>query len=103
MSLNNPFQVPEVPPPPVKPPERLSVAVLYVPEGDLHDIYPHLAARVRDLRLDAEMTQRELAKKVGVTRGAIGNFETQAQGLSVPNLCRLAAALGQEVCELLKA
>lgn len=102
MSLNNPFRVPELPPPVVRPPVRVSAASLYVPEGDLHDIYPLLAARVRDLRLDAEMTQRELAKKVGVSRGAIGNFETQAQGLSVPNLCRLAAALGQDVCELLK-
>lgn len=103
MPLNNPFQVPEPPPPVVKPPVKVSAASLYVPEGDIHDIYPNLAARVRDLRLDAEMTQRELALKVGVTRGAIGNFEIQAQGLSAPNLCRLAAALGQEVCELLKA
>lgn len=50
--------------------------------------------RIKEARLRAGLTQEELAKMVGVTKGSIANYET---GVSVPKvecLYPLMAALG---------
>ena len=42
-----------------------------------------IANRLKQARLMKNLTQEELAKQVGVTKGAIGNYET---GVSFPKL-----------------
>lgn len=44
--------------------------------------YSDIAARMRDIRLDARLTQKEMAKLVGMTAGSIGALEN---GLYSPN------------------
>lgn len=47
-----------------------------------------LSARIRELRLDAEMPQSELADRSGMHRPVICRIE---RGVHVPGLCTLAA------------
>lgn len=44
--------------------------------------YTDIAARMRDIRLDARLTQKEMAKLVGMTAGSVGALEN---GLYSPN------------------
>lgn len=44
--------------------------------------YTDIAQRLRDIRLDARLTQKEMAKLVGLTPGSIGAMEN---GLYTPN------------------
>lgn len=44
--------------------------------------YSDIAARMRDIRLDARLTQKEMAKLVGMTAGSVGALEN---GLYSPN------------------
>ena len=53
-----------------------------------------IGEKISELRRKAELTQRDLALKIGVTRSAVGNYE---QGVSFPRedvLYRLFDALG---------
>lgn len=47
------------------------------------------------------MTQAKLAKLVGVSRAAISALESGQQGVSIPTLCLIAAALELNPGELL--
>lgn len=61
-----------------------------------------LPRRLREARKKAGLTQAELAKRAGITQGAISGFE---QGTTRPNLETLAAvsvALGITVASLLE-
>lgn len=52
-----------------------------------------IGKKIHELRKQQDMTQRELAKKIGVTPSAVGNYE---QGVSFPReeiLYRLFSAL----------
>lgn len=44
--------------------------------------YSDIAKRLKDIRLDARLTQREMAEIVGLTPGAVGAMEN---GLYTPN------------------
>lgn len=44
--------------------------------------YSDIAQRLRDIRLDARLTQKEMAKLVGLTPGSVGALEN---GLYTPN------------------
>ena len=45
-----------------------------------------IGSRIKELRESANLTQEQLAKKVGVTKSAIGNYE---QNISIPKECVL--------------
>lgn len=61
----------------------------------------HVGARLRSLRLDAELSQAELAARAGTHRPIIGRLE---RGLHVPELdvlARMARALDVDVLTVL--
>ena len=54
-----------------------------------------LALLVREMREDAELTQTELARKIGTTQSVIARLEdAEYKGQSLPMLERIAAACG---------
>lgn len=59
-----------------------------------------IGKKIHELRVKQDMTQRELAQKIGVTPSAVGNYE---QGISFPReeiLYRLFSALNCSPNEL---
>lgn len=62
--------------------------------------YP-FGERLRQLRKERDLTQDDLAALIGVTRGAIGHFETGTRGISVADAAKLAKALGVTLEELI--
>ena len=56
--------------------------------------------RLQALRLQAGMTQEELANEIGVTVESISNIERGVYGPKFDNLEKLAAALDVQVMEL---
>ena len=54
-----------------------------------------LAARLRVLRLAADLTQAGLAARAGVSRASLRRFEATGQ-IALESLVRLALALGRE-------
>jgi transcriptional regulator with XRE-family HTH domain len=74
----------------------------------LSDIANRLADHVKQLRIEAGLTQAELAARAGVTVETVARLERVLRGRSSANsnpsletLVRLASALGVEVAELL--
>lgn len=74
----------------------------------MSDIANRLADHVKQLRLEAGLTQAELAARAGVTVETVARLERVLRGRSSANsnpsletLVRLASALGVEVSELL--
>ncbi|HEX6764315.1 MAG TPA: helix-turn-helix transcriptional regulator [Polyangiaceae bacterium] len=74
----------------------------------MSDIANRLADHVKQLRLEAGLTQAELAARAGVTVETVARLERVLRGRSSANsnpsletLVRLASALGVEVAELL--
>ena len=58
--------------------------------------------RIREIRKERGMTQKELAQVVGVDQSAVAQWETGASGPHRNKLPKLAKALGCTVDELLK-
>ncbi|MFN8531848.1 MAG: helix-turn-helix transcriptional regulator, partial [Anaerolineae bacterium] len=56
-----------------------------------------LGERVRRARMDAGITQGQLAKTLGVSQGVISNVENGVSTLDVPDLPTWAAALGKPI------
>lgn len=54
-----------------------------------------LAARLRSLRLQRNITQAQLARQAGISRPTLGALETRGQG-TVENLVRVMYSLGRE-------
>ena len=50
--------------------------------------------RLKDARLKKGMTQEELASAVGVSKGAIGNYESEVSSPKEPILIKLMKVLG---------
>ena len=59
------------------------------------------AVRLRTLRLNKNLTQAALAKKVGVTRGYLARLEMGRHDPPLSRLRKLAKALGVPLAELL--
>lgn len=57
--------------------------------------------KIRKLRVEQHLTQQELADKIGVTRGAISQYENGRIFPCIPLLPKLAQALNCTVYELL--
>ena len=60
-----------------------------------------VASRIREARRALGLTQEELAHRVGVSRSAIAQWETDRTGKVRGNLARVAAVLGVSVGYLL--
>ena len=52
-----------------------------------------IGQRLKEARIACHMTQEDLAKKVGVTKGAIGNYETEVSSPKEQILIRLMEVL----------
>lgn len=63
----------------------------------------HFKNRIRELRIEAGLTQKELAEKVGVSRNAISEFELQHMQPRLMTAYFLAWALGVSLLELSEA
>lgn len=62
-----------------------------------------LSLRVQKLRLDAGLTQRQLADRLRTTPGYVGGIETHPNfDPKVSTLRKIAVALGVDVIELLR-
>jgi transcriptional regulator with XRE-family HTH domain len=59
-----------------------------------------LGARLRDLRVQAGISQEELAARAGVHRTYLGGIERGERNPSVANLHKLAQALGVDLATL---
>ena len=59
------------------------------------------ARNLRFFRMNLELTQEELAKRIGATRTAIANYESGRSEPSFEALCVLARELGVELDQLL--
>lgn len=57
--------------------------------------------RLARLRQDVELTQQDLAKRVGLSRTSVTNIEKGRQQVTLETLYRLAGALGKPPEELL--
>ncbi len=75
----------------------------------MNEIAIRLAERVRQLRLETQLTQAELASRAGVTVETVARLERVLRGRSSANanpsletLARLADALDVEVADLLR-
>ncbi len=60
-----------------------------------------IARRLKNARLDAGLTQREAADKLGITYQAISNYERGINGVDIHTLSRLCAAYGIKVVDFL--
>src|SRR5262247_1903421 len=94
------------PPTASRPPRGKSMVVPALPKAS--ELALRLADQVRQLRLEAGLTQAELAARAGVTVETVARLERVLRGRSSANsnpsletLVRLASALGVEVAELL--
>lgn len=56
-----------------------------------------LAERIRRARREAEITQGELASRLGLSQGVISNVETGVSTIDAPDLPQWAAALGKPI------
>lgn len=64
-------------------------------------LYIELGKRLKRLRLEAKMTQGQLADRVGVLRTSITNMESGKQKPPLSTLYSLCLELGVEIVELL--
>lgn len=60
-----------------------------------------LGKRIRTARRAANLTGPELARRVGVTHGAVSQYETGRSGVSLDVLRRIAGATGVDLAELM--
>lgn len=64
-------------------------------------LHEAVGARIRELREAAQLTQRQLADSVGLTRSSIANIEAGRQGdIGITMLAKLADALDTTVAGL---
>lgn len=70
-------------------------------ETGVEPIFEGVASRIRDARRSLGLTQEELARRIGVSRSAIAQWETDRTGQVRANLARVAVVLGVSVGYLL--
>ncbi len=68
---------------------------------DAGDIQRRFGQRVRELRLEKELTQEDLAFESGMDRTYINSIEQGRRNVSLVNIVRIAEALKIEPGELL--
>ena len=67
----------------------------------MDDLYSQFGRQFRTARRDAQLTQQEVAERVGLTRTSITNIERGIQHISLHQLYLLAAAVGLHPAQLL--
>lgn len=60
-----------------------------------------LADNISQVRIEKEITQRDLAKMIGVATGTIGSYESYRTIPNIVTLTRIALALGVDVQDLI--
>jgi transcriptional regulator with XRE-family HTH domain len=65
------------------------------------EIIPGLAARLKEVRERADLTQQQAADAAGTYQATIGRFETEKRVPTLDQLYKLAKAYGVTVCALL--
>jgi transcriptional regulator with XRE-family HTH domain len=63
--------------------------------ANILDIKQRLAYRIRSRRREAKISQKELAKRSGVSFGSVKRFESLGE-ISLTSLLRIAVVLGYE-------
>lgn len=61
-----------------------------------------LGSRLRELRVDADFTQREIAEKVGTLPGRISDYETGRHEPTLTTLRKYGAVFAMSLAELLE-
>lgn len=67
----------------------------------MDDLYAQFGRQLRVARREAELTQQEVAARVGLTRTSVTNIEHGIQHISLRQLYLLAAAVGLHPAQLL--
>lgn len=61
-----------------------------------------MKTRIKDLRIDNDFTQAQVAEKIGITQRKYSYLETEIQALTDELICRLAALYDVSADYLLK-
>jgi transcriptional regulator with XRE-family HTH domain len=64
-----------------------------------HPIYDYISIRILQFRKAANLSQLELAEKVGLTRTSIVNMEAGRQRMPIHTLVNIAEALGRNITD----
>lgn len=62
----------------------------------------HLAALLRQIRVEAELTQSQLADKIGETQSYVSKYESGEQRLDLLELDKVCSAAGISLLELVE-
>jgi len=73
----------------------------HLTDKDILHMLDTIPQRLRAARIEAGMTQEEVALQVGVSRPAISQYESGTSEISVENILRLSQVLDISVCYLL--
>lgn len=63
----------------------------------MEDVSGYVANRIREIRKEKRMTQKELAEKLGVKHNTISNYERNVSELGQSELFRISNALGVSI------
>ncbi|MBO6046608.1 MAG: helix-turn-helix transcriptional regulator [Erysipelotrichaceae bacterium] len=66
------------------------------------DLLVYLGGRVREIRLEKDMTQQDLSNRTGVAPYYISRIENGRLNIRVDMLFKLAKGLGVDVTEIVK-
>ena len=72
-----------------------------MPNLNQDKLYTTIGARVKALRNQAELSQDQLADRLGLLRTSVSNIESGKKRLTIARLYRLSAALGSDLSEIL--
>ena len=64
----------------------------------------HVGNNLKNLRIKAGLTQKELAEKTGITQGKISTYEKAANlnNVTIGNMSRIASAIGTTIDEIIE-
>jgi transcriptional regulator with XRE-family HTH domain len=68
----------------------------------IEPIYRQLGARIRQLRLEAKLSQVTVAKALGLTRASMANIELAKQRLYAHQIVELSGVLGQPIESIMR-
>lgn len=69
---------------------------------DTHDLLYRFGQRIKDLRLQRDLSQEDLSHLVGLHRTYVGAVERGERNISLKNIEKLAQALQVEIIELFR-